>query len=150
MFCELGKLTAGRTCGLFDPGDDGGSCTLSNLGSVRQVEATHPRLGGERHNLTRCRHPHAESGGFRKVDDRLPLRGRVTQGRERGSSDQVRALNTAQFRELGCLAVAVGDRPGFVEQQGRHVSRGLHRAAGHGEHVALNEPVHSGDSNCRQ
>ena len=48
--------------------------------------------------------------------------------------------------ELGRLPVAEGDRAGLVEQQRVDVARGLHRAAGGREHVALHEPVHAGDA----
>ena len=48
--------------------------------------------------------------------------------------------------ELGGLAVAEGDGAGLVEQQRGDVAGGLDRAAGHGQDVALDQPVHAGDA----
>ena len=48
--------------------------------------------------------------------------------------------------ELGGLAVAEGDGAGLVEQQRGDVAGGLDGAAGHGEHVALHQPVHARDA----
>ena len=53
-------------------------------------------------------------------------------------------------QQLGGLAGAEGDRARLVEQQRRHVARGLDGAAGHGQHVALHEAVHAGDADRRQ
>jgi hypothetical protein len=48
------------------------------------------------------------------------------------------------------LAVAERDGAGLVEQQRVDVARGLHRAAGHRQHVEAHQPVHAGDADRRK
>ena len=60
------------------------------------------------------------------------------------------SVDAAHGQELGRLAVAERDRSGLVEQQDVDVAGRLDRAAGHGEHVALHEPVHPGDADRRE
>ena len=52
--------------------------------------------------------------------------------------------------ELGGHAVAEGDGAGLVEQQRVDVARRLDRAAGGGEHIEADQPVHAGDADRRQ
>ena len=47
-------------------------------------------------------------------------------------------------------AVAEGDGAGLVQQQHVHVSRGLDRAAAHGQDVVLHQPVDAGDADGAQ
>ena len=60
------------------------------------------------------------------------------------------ATDTPETGRTRRLAVADGDRAGLVEQQRVHVARRLDGAPGHGEHVALDEPVHAGDADRGQ
>ena len=59
-------------------------------------------------------------------------------------------LDAVDREELGGLPVAERDRAGLVEQEHVDVAGGLDRAAGHREHVALDEPVHAGDADRRE
>src|SRR6266511_1926059 len=52
--------------------------------------------------------------------------------------------------ELGRLPVAERDRAGLVQEEHVDVAGRLDRAAGHGEHVALHEPVHARDPDRRE
>ncbi len=58
--------------------------------------------------------------------------------------------DAGQRHEGRGLPVAQRDGAGLVEQQGVDVAGGLHRAARHGEHVALHQAVHAGDADGRQ
>ena len=66
------------------------------------------------------------------------------------ASASASAVHARQRDELGGLPVAQGDGAGLVQQQRVHVAGGLDRAAGHGQHVALHQPVHAGDADRRQ
>ncbi len=59
-------------------------------------------------------------------------------------------LDAGDGRELRGLPVAQGDGAGLVQQQGVHVAGGLDRSAAHSQHVALHQPVHTGDADRRQ
>ena len=72
-----------------------------------------------------------EAGQLRGVGERF--------GRHAGQRDERRGLPVAQR-----------DGAGLVEQQGVDVAGGLDRAARHGQHVALHQPVHAGDADGRQ
>ena len=60
------------------------------------------------------------------------------------------AVTPRQREEVGGLPVAQRDGAGLVEQQRVDVAGGLDRAARHGQHVALHQPVHAGDADGRQ
>ena len=66
------------------------------------------------------------------------------------ASASVALVDAGDREELGRLPVAVGDRAGLVEQQRVAVAGRLDRAARHGQHVALHEPVHAGDADRRE
>ena len=84
-------------------------------------------------------------------DDRAALGRLVGERRELGGLGELElrrrrstGRNSAAWRLPSVIV------PGLVEQQDVHVARGLDRAAGHGEHVALHEPVHPGDPDRRE
>ena len=87
---------------------------------------------------------------LREHDDRAALRGLVGERRELGGLGQVELRDAAHGQELGRLAVAERDRPGLVQEEDVDVTRGLDRAAGHGQHVPLHEPVHPRDPDRRE
>ena len=83
---------------------------------------------------------------LREHDDRAAF-GRLV--RERGELrdlGQLALVDAGRRDELRRLPVAERDRAGLVEQEHVDVARRLDRAARHGEHVALHEPVHPGDA----
>ena len=127
---------------------------LAQLPAVGEVDAAHPRLRGERHEVARragrvrSRSPYPRLG---QDDDAAALGGLVGQRGELGGvGDLVRPSAPPTASELRRLPVAEGDGAGLVQQQGAHVAGGLHGAAAHGQHVALHEPVHAGDADGRQ
>ena len=81
-----------------------------------------------------------------QLDDRGALGRGVGERRERGRAGELVAVHARHADEVGRAPVAVGDRAGLVEQQGRDVAGGLDGAARHREDVALHEPVHAGDA----
>ena len=83
-------------------------------------------------------------------DDRAPFGRLVGERGELRHLGELALLDAVDRDELGRLAVAERDRAGLVEQQHVDVARGLDRAAGHREHVALHEPVHAGDADRRE
>ena len=66
------------------------------------------------------------------------------------ASARVLRGDAADGAELGGLPVAEGDRAGLVEEQRVDVARRLDGAAGHGEHVEADQPVHAGDADGRE
>ncbi len=52
--------------------------------------------------------------------------------------------------QLGGVPVAEGDGAGLVEEQDVDVTGRLDRTAGHGQHVAADQPVHAGDADGRE
>ena len=67
-----------------------------------------------------------------------------------GRGRQFLQTHAGQRDELGGLAVAVGDRPGLVEQQRVDIACGLDGTTGHRQHVALHEAIHAGDADGRE
>jgi hypothetical protein len=57
--------------------------------------------------------------------------------------------STPARQELGGLAVAEGDGPGFIQQQNVDIARGFNGAAG-GDHVGAEHTAHPGDADGRQ
>ena len=63
-----------------------------------------------------------------------------------GSVGQTLRTDARSGNELCGLAIAQGDGAGLVEKQRVHIACGLDGASAHGQHVVLNEPVHTGDT----
>ena len=127
---------------------------LADLSAVREVDPRHPGLGREGHELSGGK---LARGAFAQTvislgqhHDRAALRGLVGEAGQLCRIRQRGVGATGDGDELGGLAVAQGDRAGLVQQQGVHVTSGLHGASGHGQHVVLHEPVHAGDADGRQ
>ena len=156
MRVDDGADLGGRvTAVLAHPGHDGRGRALADLAATVEVDAAHPGLGGERHELgagelarralaqaVLAAWPARRSSGppgSRRRGWRAARRPRARLGSHAGDRD-----------ELGGLAVAEGDRAGLVEQQRVDVAGGLDRAARHRQHVALHEPVHAGDADGRE
>ena len=76
----------------------------------------------------------------------------VSSARDDSSAASTRSpsVDPGQRVERRRPPVAVGDRAGLVEQQGRHVAGRLDRATGECEHVALHEAIHPGDADRRE
>ena len=70
--------------------------------------------------------------------------------RELRGIGQLGFADAVERQEVRRLAVAQGDGAGLVEQQRVDVTRRLDGAAGHRQHVVLNEPVHAGDADRRE
>ena len=83
-------------------------------------------------------------------NDRPALGGLVRQAREQRGLRRLALGDAGRRDDLGRLPVAEGDGAGLVEQQRVDVAGGLDRAARHGEHVELEQPVHAGDADGRQ
>ena len=134
-----------------DPAQDRVAGALAQPRAV-VVDAAHPRLGGEGHELGAVRGELvlAQPVLLGQHDDRAPL------GRLVGERGQLRGLGQLGLGDAGHreerrrLAVAERDRAGLVEQQHVDVARGLDRAARQREHVAAHEPVHARDPDRRQ
>ncbi len=143
--CVLGDKPAP----FLHPGHDGTGRTLADLAPVH-VDARHTGLRGERDPfgiaqlaLVPFPQPVLLLG---QDDDRAAFGGLVG---ERGQLRGVREFvlrHAVDRQELGRLPVAQGDGAGLVEEQGGHVSRRLDRTPGHGQDVALDEAVHTGDA----
>ena len=124
--------------------------TLAQAPAV-EVDAAHARRGREGDELVLAELLLAEPEPLLgEHDDRAALGRLVGERRELRGLREVELLDAADGQELGRLPVAEGDRARLVEQEHVDVSRGLDRAARHGEDVALHEPVHSGDADCRE
>ena len=82
--------------------------------------------------------------------DRAALRRLVGERCELSGLCEVELVDAAHRQELRRLAVAEGDGSRLVEEEHVDVARGLDRAAGHGEHVALHEAVHARDADGRE
>ena len=124
--------------------------------AVGEVDAAHPGLRGERDEVgavpSSPRRALAQPvrrawRARRSSGPRGSRRPGWTAGRRRPAR---RRRRPSTRHELGGLPVAEGDGAGLVEQQRVHVAGGLDRAAGHGQHVALHQPVHAGDADRRE
>ncbi|GAA3598093.1 hypothetical protein GCM10022198_22980 [Klugiella xanthotipulae] len=62
--------------------------------------------------------------------------------------DEFGVVHTVQGEELRGAPVTVRDCAGLIEQQGCHVSRRLNCPSREGEHIALNQSVHTRDADC--
>ncbi len=135
------------------PGDDRSARALADLAAVH-VHTRHPGLGGERHPrgvgelaLVTL----AQAVLLLGENHHGPALGRlVGQRGELGGVGQFGLRHTRDGEERGCLPVAEGDGAGLVEQQRRDITRRLDGTPGHGEHIALHEPVHAGDADRRE
>ena len=122
---------------------------------VGQVHAAHPGLGGERDErgtvqlaLVPGRAGRTPSWPARRWSG---PRGSRRPGRTAGRRRRARRPSTpGTGTKRAGLAVAEGDGAGLVQQQGGDVAGGLDGAAGHGQHVALHQPVHAGDADRRE
>jgi len=116
---------------------------------LRQVDAAHPGAGRELDDLTVLRGvagPVPVDVVFvpAEFDDGLPFRGVVGQARGQRRGRQDVGVDARRGDQPGGLPVAVGDGAGLVQQQGGHVTGGLHGAPAHRQHVVLHQPVHAG------
>ena len=114
-------------------------------------DAAHARRRAERDEVVLSEDPLAQIEALlRQHDDRTALGRLVGERRELRHLGQLELLDARHRQELRRLAVAERDRAGLVQQEHVDVAGGLDRAAGHGEDVALHEPVHPGDADRRE
>ncbi len=143
---SLGRLSAV----LRDEPLDRVGGTLAQAAAV-EVDAAHARRGREGDELVLAElllaQPEALLG---EHDDRATFGRLVGERRELRGLGEVELVDTADGQELGRLPVAERDRPGLVEQEHVDVAGGLDRAARHRQDVALHEPVHPRDADCRE
>ena len=112
-----------------------------------QVDAAHPGRGAEGDELVLAEGALAQAELLlREHDDRAAFRRLVRERSELRDLRQLALVDARRGDELRRLPVAERDRAGLVEQQHVDVARRLDRAARHGEHVPLHEPVHPGDA----
>ena len=83
---------------------------------------------------------------LREHDDRATFGRLVGQRRQLRGVGERRLADARRGTELRRLSVAQRDRAGLVEQQGVDVAGRFDGAAGHRQHVLLDEPVHAGDA----
>ncbi len=122
-----------RPCGCCRPGR---SMPLIRVVAVNATSSAPSGTGGVLGQPT----------GVDQVDDAAPLGGLVGQRGQLRRPGQLRRRRPRHREQLGRLPVAVGDGAGLVEQQHVDVAGRLDRTAGHGEHVAADEPVHARDA----
>ena len=116
-----------------------------------QVDAAHPRRGGEGDELVLAELALAQAELLlREHDDRAALRRLVGERGELRDLGELALVDARRRDELRRLPVAERDRAGLVEQEHVDVAGRLDRAARHREHVALHEPVHAGDADRRE
>jgi hypothetical protein len=123
---------------------------LADLAPV-EVDPRHPGGGGEGDEL--AARPQVALADAEALlgqhDDRAALGGLVRQRSQLRRLGHL-LLGVARRRdELRSHAVAEGDGPGLVEEQGLDVPGRLDGTAAHGEHVPLHEAVHTGDPDGR-
>ena len=116
-----------------------------------EVDAAHPRRGGERDELVLAELLLAQPEALlRENDDRAPLGRLVGERGELRGLGEVELVDAADREELGGLPIAERDRARLVQQEHVDVARGLDGPAGHREHVALHEPIHPRDADRRE
>ena len=125
---------------------------LADRGAV-EVDAGQPGLRRERDEVRTHRRHLAPADVvllLRQHDDRATFRRLVRQRRKLRRVGQLLRGDPGKRDELGRLAIAERDGAGLVQQQRIDVSRGLHCAAGHRQHVEAHQAVHAGDADRRQ
>ena len=114
------------------------------------VHAAHARLRGEGYELgvgqLRELAPADALLLFGEHDDGAALGGLVREAGELRGVGEFVGGDARRGDELDGLPVAQRDGAGLVEQEHVHVTRRLHGAAGHGEHVLLHQPVDARDA----
>jgi hypothetical protein len=83
-------------------------------------------------------------------DNRAAFRSFVCQARQLRGVGELFVGDSVQWHESRRLPVAQRDGAGLVEQQRVDVPCGFHGPPGHGQHVALHQPVHAGDPDGAQ
>ena len=121
--------------------------------SFRKVDAAHPRLRSEVHEVR------AERGDVALAqletllgenDDAAPFRRFVGERGELGRVGEFGLADPVGRQEGAGLAVAEGDGAGLVEQQYVDVAGGLDRAPRRGDDVGLQHAAHAGDADGRE
>ena len=137
------------------PVGDRAGRALAQLLPVLEVDARHPGCRGEFDPVrVRPARPGCGRAG------RRPVLAKTTMERPSGvssarldscaASASCSAVTPRERHEVGRLPVAQRDGAGLVQQQRVDVAGGFDRAARHGQHVALHQPVHAGDADRRQ
>ena len=114
--------------------------------AIVHIHAGHAGLRGEGNEDGIVRSKFAASQAvffFGQDDDRAAF------GRFVGKGCELRGVRKFGFGDArsrvksGGFAIAERDGAGFIEQQHVDVTGGFHSAAGHGNHVALNQAIHA-------
>ena len=145
------QLRRQRVAVLLNKSLDGVDGALADRAAV-EVDARHAGVRRERHERRLVRGELASAQAVLLLgehDDRAALRRLVGQRRELRGVGERRVADARRRTELGRLPVAQRDRAGLVEQQRIDVAGRFDRAAGHRQHVLLDEPVHAGDADRR-
>ena len=115
------------------------------------IHAAHARLRGERDKLrvAACRaisRPRMSVFFFREHDDAAAFGRFVGERRKLRGFGQLLLGHSRSRNERRRLAIAERDRAGLVEQQHIHIAGGFDRAAAHGQHILLHQPIDPGDA----
>ena len=124
------------------------SFTISHATHISTGQARLGAEGDQRHAAT-LGHLHRVQR-CQVLDDGLAL-GRVValRGQQRRLG-QIRRRHPRRLDHGAAAAVAKGDGAGLVQQQGVHVARRLHGAAGLGDDVEAHQAIHTGDADGRE
>ena len=144
-----GEQILRRLAALF--ADEANDCLRGALAqaAVVDVDAAHAGVGGKRDEVRLVAgHLAAPQAVFALCQDhdRTPFRGLVGQAGELGRIRQLGFADAFHGDEFDGLAVADGDRAGFVEQNHVDVAGQFDRLAAFGDDVGLKRPVHARDA----
>ncbi len=126
--------------------------TLADRRSI-DVDAAHPCLGSERHELRiqRCHLAPAQPVFVLDQDhNRAAFRRLVGERGELRRIGQLCLVDPGDREQLRGDPVSQSDGSGLVEQQRVDIARRLDRTTRHRQDVELDEPVHAGNADCRQ
>jgi hypothetical protein len=136
-----------------------GKVTLDRIGRpfadppAVEIDARHAGLRREGNERRFVRRELASANPvllLREHDDGAAFGRFVGERGELGGVGKGRVADARRGPEFAGLTVPERDRARLVEQQRMDVAGGFDGAPGHGEHIALDEPVHAGNADGRQ
>ena len=117
--------------------------TFSDFCSVRNIHTAHTGLCGKldkvRTGCFRAVVTHTAS----KFQRRFSLRCVIMKAGQRRTANQLAAVCTFHWEEIGRQTVSVGNRTSFIKNHGIHITAGFYCFTGHGDYIEASHSIHT-------